>query len=163
MRTLVVIRHAQAGAHTASDHERPLTERGEGQANVIGRFLAPILTPETVVVSSATRTQQTWRTLASAAGFEVEPTVSDDLYNAGVDDALGAIRRLSPTVGQAIVIGHNPTMSAVGSLLDDGADSGLSSKAPAGFPTGGTAVFSIDGDWADVDDGSGHLRDFLAP
>lgn len=172
-RTLIVIRHAQAGPHTGADHERALTERGRDQATAIGRFLsalpgphgdAPGFVPDAAVVSSATRTRQTWDELVHAAGFDLAPRIADELYLAGFDDVVRVLRELPAEVMSAVVVGHNPTMSDVAHRLDDGlASAGVRSRARGDFPTGSTAVFRVEDPWAELEPSSGHLVDFLAP
>jgi len=61
-----------------------------------------------------------------------------------------------------VVIGHNPTVAYLASVLDDGT-SDLSNEMAMGYPTSAVAVFDLPGDWADLDEGSCTLVAFHVP
>ncbi|MFT4264447.1 MAG: histidine phosphatase family protein [Nocardioides sp.] len=158
-RTLVIVRHAKAEQFGPSDHERPLAARGRADAAAAGRWLAAAgIVPDEVLVSTALRTRETFAAIADAAGWEVEPWIDTTLYSAGVDTVLELLHAVSEETRTAVVVGHNPTVSMVAQLLDDG------SGVPLGeLATGAVAVFAYDGAWADLDVGSATLRAFEAP
>src|ERR1700742_549338 len=118
-RTLVIMRHAKAEqSATLPDVERPLMPRGREDSVAAGGWLAAHdLVPNVVLCSAAIRTRGTWHGIAiglADAGVTVAPTVryEDDLYSGGVNSALGVIRGLAAGVETALLIGHNPTVSA---------------------------------------------------
>lgn len=119
MRRLVVMRHATAasGAGLASDHERPLTAHGAAEAESMGRQLAACgWIPDRALVSDAARTTETWWCMEAALG---SPPMTElpGFYGAGVGAMVAAVKRLPPTVGTALVLGHNPGWSeAIGWL-----------------------------------------------
>jgi len=85
MRRLLLLRHAKAerSAPGASDHERALIERGSIDAVKIGAYMAGhALTPDRVLVSTATRCQQTWK--AASGAFKPAPAAASaaKLYDA---------------------------------------------------------------------------------
>ncbi|UDY25139.1 SixA phosphatase family protein [Nocardioides sp. Kera G14] len=158
-RTLVIIRHAKAEQFGSSDHERPLTARGESDAAAAGRWLyAEGIVPEQALVSTALRTRETYAAIAEAAGWVEEPWVDATLYEAGVDTVLELVHALEDDTQTAVIVGHNPAMGMVAQLLHNG------SGVPLGeFATSAIAVFECDGDWASLDVGSARLRAFEVP
>ena len=151
-RTLVIMRHAKAEqSETLPDVERTLLPRGRHDAEAAGRWLASRdLVPNVVLCSPAVRTRGTWHAVAiglADSGTTVAPTVryEDDLIYGGVNAALDVIRGLPSDVELALVVGHNPTMSALSARLDD-----RTKRERAGLPTAGIAVHAVAGTWEDL-------------
>lgn len=113
---LILWRHAEA-ENTTPDHDRALTARGRKQARDMAKWLkAHIKGKVKVIASSALRAQQT------ARPFAQDVVVADEL-------AVGAspheVLRLAgwPSGDSTIVIvGHQPTLGQVASLLLAGKD-----------------------------------------
>jgi phosphohistidine phosphatase len=76
---------------------------------------------------------------ASGADLVLAP----QLYDAGPRATLDLIRTTGPDVDVLMVVGHNPTISVVSTLLDPG------TEVEDGLRTAGLALHSVDGDWAD--------------
>jgi len=151
-RRLVIMRHAKAEqSETLPDIERALLPRGRDDAEAAGRWLASRdLIPGVVLCSPAVRTRATWHGVAiglADSGTTVAPTVryEDDLIYGGVNASLDVIRGLTEDVDTALVIGHNPTMSALSTRLDD-----RTKRADAGLKTAGIAVHEVSGPWSDL-------------
>jgi phosphohistidine phosphatase len=151
-RTLVIMRHAKAEQSASlPDSERPLMPRGRSDARAAGAWLASKdLVPIVVLCSPAVRTRSTWHELAiglAESGAVVAPTVSyeTDLIYGGVNAALDLVRSLPDDVGIALLIGHNPTVSALSVRLDD-----RPKRTAGGLRTAGIAVHSVAGTWADL-------------
>jgi len=160
MRTLVIMRHAKAEASAPTDIERRLTDRGHADAQQTGAWLAQQeVAPDDALVSGAARTSQTWEDVATGAGWELEIAQHlDALYAAGTDAALDLIRETDASVGTLVVIGHNPTVGMLAQLLDDGdGDEEAGNALVSGFPTAAVAVFSVDGDWDDLEEAGATL------
>jgi phosphohistidine phosphatase len=140
-RTLVLLRHAKAEHPNGypQDIDRPLSSRGRADAAAAGRWLVEAgLVPELVLCSSAVRTRETWRSAAETVG-EIPIVYEPRLYLAGVPDALDLIQETDASVSVLLVIGHNPTLSALSATLDpDGGD---------GLRTAGIAVHRLTGTW----------------
>lgn len=163
MRTLVIMRHAKAEASAPTDFERRLTDRGHLDAHEAGQWLAlQEVTPDDALVSGAARTSETWEDVATGAGWELEIAQSvDALFSAGTDTALDLIRETEPTVQTLVVIGHNPTAGMLAQLLDDGnGDEEAGNALVAGFPTCAVAVYSVDGDWDELEEAGATLVAF---
>jgi len=164
MRTLVIMRHAKAEASAPTDHARVLTERGHADAADTGRWLAARgFTPDYALVSAAARTSETWEDVATGGGWDLSVAEYDEgLYAASTDAALDLVRDIDDGIDSLILIGHNPTISYLVQLLDDGdGDEEAGNEiALGGYPTAAAAVFEYDGDWADLEEGAARLRAF---
>lgn len=153
MRTLVVMRHAKAEQEGPSDFERPLADRGHGDAADAGAWLARRgVRPDHALVSAAQRTRETWQHLARGAGWDLEPELDRGLYAAELDGALDLVRLLDDAVTTAVVVGHNPTMHSLATVLDDGEGDPAATQelTVSTFPTSATVVLSVDGSWRDL-------------
>ncbi|KQW53800.1 phosphoglycerate mutase [Nocardioides sp. Root1257] len=156
------MRHAKAEQAGPSDFERPLAERGRHDGAAAGAWLAEQgITPDHALVSAALRTQETWASVAAGAGWSLSPELDRGLYAAGPETALDLIRLVDTEVERLVVIGHNPTMAVLAQVLDDGSgDPEVSASMVGDFPTSAVAVFSYDGAWADLGEGTARLEAF---
>ena len=158
-RVLVLLRHGKAEAYGAEDHGRHLIARGTREATEVGAWLASSgWVPTEAIVSSAARTQETWVCVARGSGSQARPEVSDAAYAASTDSALEILRGARADAHVLIFVGHNPTVSSLALLLDDGnPDPAALRSLSGGLPTSGAAVFEVDVPWADLDVGSARL------
>ena len=143
-RTLVLLRHAKA-EHTmgVDDADRALTERGHRDATAAGTWLVEQdLVPDLVLCSPARRTRETWHEVAMALGaraVEVTAVYEAGLYGGfDIDELLELIASTEPEINTLLLIGHNPTMEHLSTVL--------SGDASAGMHTSGIAVHRAD-DW----------------
>ena len=122
---LILWRHAEAeeADGTIADHKRRLTARGEKQAKQVARWLHSHLPRKRrILVSPAERTQQTVH--AMELPYEIEPglalggSAKDVLTIAGWPDQSGAV----------LIVGHQPTLGRVASLLLGGEEADWSVK-----------------------------------
>lgn len=125
---LILWRHAEAeeGANDLPDAKRRLTPRGEKQAANVARWLKARLPKKTrILVSPATRTQQTAHALALP--FEAEPKIGS-----GADAAdLIAATHWPEHSGAVLLVGHQPTLGRLAALLLSGAEADWSVKKGA--------------------------------
>lgn len=113
MKTVLILRHAKAGMPTAklgaADHERPLDERGLGDAPRMGRLLRQEgLVPDWVVSSSAVRARETARLAMEACDYAKEMEVTEALYHAPPAKIAALLSELPDEVERVLVVGHNP-------------------------------------------------------
>jgi phosphohistidine phosphatase len=162
-KSLVLIRHAKAEASGPSDHGRRLSERGHADAAEAGEWLAQLgIEPDLAIVSDAVRTSETWEDVATAADWDLDLVeYTSDLYLAGPHRMLEIIQKPGKGIKTLVVIGHNPTISALAEYLDDGdGDEGASAEVAAGFPTSGVAVLEFDGKWKELDEAGASVTAF---
>lgn len=144
MGTLVLLRHAKAEPHRADDHSRELAARGRADAVAVrGWFAQQGIAPDRVVVSTATRTRQTWE-LASPGG--PEPLLDKRLYESSVDDLLEVVRETPEDVEVLVLVGHNPSVERLAWVLDD--SPAARDRTKSGLPTSAVAVFEV-ASWAE--------------
>jgi phosphohistidine phosphatase len=153
------MRHSKAEAHSSADSGRRLADRGHVDAADAGRFLAEAgLVPDHVLVSAATRTQETWAEVLDAVGGDPLVDVSWDLYGAGPEDVLTALRVVADDAATVLVVGHNPTMAQVAHAVDDETgDDRARQVLEEGFPTSALAVFDVAVPWSDIGPDTGRL------
>lgn len=166
-RRLVLLRHAKAEPHSGvADELRRLTTVGTRQAGAVGAALrASGLVPELVLVSAAVRTQETWQHLAVGLGDEPVPEVvlSDALYAAHHEDVLDLVRATDARVRTLLVVGHEPAMSVVATLLAGDGDAAHLAQVRSGLPTAAYAVLDLVGPWADLTRRAAVLTDVVRP
>jgi phosphohistidine phosphatase len=154
-RTLVLLRHAKADHPSGvSDEQRPLTARGHADAGAAGAWLARAgLRPDLVICSPSKRTRQTWHGVAVALAGDATPQIryEEDVYDGGAKDLLALVRRAGDDVRTILLIGHNPSVSMLSSLLDPAAD-----NESDGLRTSGLAVHRA-ATWADFGRGGAKL------
>lgn len=150
-RTLVLLRHAKSdwsGGET--DRLRPLAERGRRQAPDAGRWLAAHLDRiDLAVVSPARRARDTWDLVAAELDTPPPTRTDDRVYAASEPELLDIVRELSDGVGTAVLVGHNPGIEDLVSLL--------TGEARA-MPTSALAVLTIPGSWSAAGPESATLR-----
>jgi phosphohistidine phosphatase len=161
-RTIVIVRHAKAETHAATDHARPLTARGLADARAAGHWLGQRLDAaagESLValVSTATRARLTWEQIAAVVPGRTR--MLDGLYEAGPDEVLQTLAMLDEAVRVAIVVGHNPTVHEVVETLSDGSTAAHQELRSRGFPTCAVGVLALSGTWRDLRPGACSLTD----
>lgn len=165
-KTLILLRHAKsARPGDGPDSQRPLAKRGRRDAVAAGRWLGEReLVPQLALVSSALRTQETYRHIADELPDAPPADLRDDLYGASPGDLLDAVRSVAEDVTAVLVVAHNPTVAMVANLLDDGSgDVDDRARMRIGYPTSAAAAFEVGGAWADLNPGGGRLIAFAVP
>jgi phosphohistidine phosphatase len=167
MRRLLLLRHAKAErAHPGvQDHDRVLAERGRADAAKLGTYLARhAFTPDRVLVSTASRTRETWALMATAFAKAPPSTFEERIYNASRQTILKAIHETEPKSRTLLVVGHNPGLHELASHLVASGDVDARRRLGEEFPTAALAAinFAID-DWRSVHARSGRLEHFVTP
>ncbi|MES1199366.1 MAG: histidine phosphatase family protein [Pseudomonadota bacterium] len=147
MRTLILLRHAKAvRAHEApNDEARGLTARGERDAGAAGAAMEDLrLKPTLALVSPAIRTRQT--AARALQNQKLETRFDEALYHASPEGIWDAFS--SDEAESVIVIGHNPGLGELASILIAQAhDGSRAAREFAGnFPTCAFVAFEIRGD-----------------
>lgn len=164
-RRLILLRHAKsAWPNGVADQDRPLASRGQKSAPVMGAYLArEELIPDLVLVSTARRTQETWKLVSTALPSHVAKRDLTKLYEAATSEILKIVHAVEPSATTVMLIGHNPGLQAFALDLcrEDGeARRHLQEK----FPTCGLAVIDFEASrWEDISPTSGRLERFVTP
>jgi phosphohistidine phosphatase len=166
-RKLLLLRHAKAllGGPGMTDVDRPLAERGQKAAKLMGQWLAEHdLVPGLVLCSPAVRTRETWE-IASHELPETETRFLDALYDFGDGSALlQAVRKHGGRVPRLLLVTHNPATQALALSLAAGGDKALLRHMAEKYPTAGLAVITFPGeDWSATVEGTGRLEAFIRP
>jgi len=169
MRQLLLLRHAKSSRDDPKlpDRDRPLNPRGQRAAAAMRRAMRRLgLEPDLVLVSPARRTLETLEALEPWDETPlIEPT--EALYLGSTAQLLNVLHGVPDVVRSVLLIGHNPGLHELATLL-----SGAPDKAPAhdaahrmaeSFPTGALAEFTIPAAWWGLEPGGGRLIRFLTP
>jgi len=116
---LHLLRHAHAGdsfGWSGPDERRPLSEKGEKQADRLGRFLAGAgFAPDAVITSPKLRAVQTAEIVA---GRLAVPVVVDDRLAGGFGlQAVEAILRDAGDPVRPVLVGHDPDFTDLVEIL----------------------------------------------
>lgn len=159
MARIVLIRHAKAEAPRPGldDHDRALTLEGRSSATALGAALVELgVSLDTVLVSSAVRTQQTWKLLEPQFEGAAVHTVPA-LYETHVGGLVGALQELDVD-GTVAVVGHEPTISASAAwLAGPGSDTKALQRIAHGLPTGTAALIDYEGPLSELAQRAGVL------
>jgi phosphohistidine phosphatase len=175
-RHLWILRHAKAVPEATwggRDRDRPLTDRGRGDAAALGRRLAdedPPLglegcaAPALALCSNAVRTVDTADLVLGAREERVPLDAYRSLYQASPESVLAYLREVDEHAPSAMVVGHNPTMYLLAWDLLEEESTGRETLENGGFPTCGLAVLALHvGAWEDVAPGCATLLGLFAP
>lgn len=155
-RRLILMRHAKSdwGASDLPDRDRPLNPRGRLAATLMGAFLKDAgLTPDLALVSSATRTRETWARM----DLTVAAFYDDELYLAGPEAIFAACRTAPAAARTVLALIHQPGVQEATNRLIRG-------DRVEAFPTAQMALIALDiAGWDEVDAGAGRLERVVAP
>jgi phosphohistidine phosphatase len=116
---LHLLRHADAGdpmAWDGPDEARPLSDKGERQADKLGRFLAGVaFAPDAVITSPKVRAAQTAEIVARHLGV---PVVVDERLAGGLDiDGVEATLGAAGDPVRPVLVGHDPDFTDLVEVL----------------------------------------------
>jgi phosphohistidine phosphatase len=163
MAVLSLLRHAKAAQPLPGqqDFDRPLTERGRGDAAWAGRILVGYK-PDLALVSAAQRTRETW----DIAGQGMSPALAleQNLYLCSPAQLLARLQAIPANVRSVVAVGHNPCMHEIAVWLARNADEPEVAIMREKFPTAALAIFDLrDGGWSRLSPESIALRRFVTP
>lgn len=136
---LFLIRHAAAEDATP-DESRRLTRSGRADARALGRFLrkSGAFTPDVIWHSTLVRARETAELLAAELRKAPKPVEVEGL--APEDDPAAFARRIRGAAGALAVVGHQPFLGALASLLVTG------TAEPSRFAVRKCAVLALEGE-----------------
>jgi len=166
MKTLLLIRHAKAepGEADQRDEQRPLAEKGRGDAEALGRHLARRSElAQLALCSSSLRTVETLERVRGALTEGARIEIDESLYLASAGDLLARLCAIDASVSSALLVGHNPAIQQLACTLAVTGDRAARERMALKFSPGACAVieFSVE-NWRDVSRG-GRLIDFQRP
>ena len=162
---LWLLRHAKSSWDDPGigDVERPLAPRGARAADRMRDYFdAEGIRPDLVLCSSALRTRETLGRILPGLGPEMTVRIEPSLYSFEADQLLDRLREVPGDVGSVMLIGHNPAMQELGSVL--AAEGDRLDELRKGFPTAALAELDVPvGSWEELKPGSGRLERFVLP
>lgn len=166
MLRLMLLRHAKSSWPSGvQDAERPLSDRGEAAARLMGAYMAHhALIPDRVVCSLARRTRDTWTRVSAQLPAAVDTVFDGRLYAAARQGLLSVVRDQDHAARTLLVLGHNPGMQEAAEWLIAAGDVELRERLREKFPTAALAVidFALD-KWSRVHERAGRLERFVTP
>lgn len=140
-RTLILLRHGKSDwSGGEPDLDRPLAKRGRHQAPEAGGWLAAnIGSIDLAVVSPAVRAWSTWDLVSGALEVSPRTRIDDRVYAASARELLTVVRELPDDLLTVVLVGHNPGMEDLASLL---------TGEPIPMPTSALAVITMSGSWS---------------
>jgi phosphohistidine phosphatase len=166
-RWLVLLRHAKAAdPHGVPDRDRPLAGKGRRNAHAAQEwFAAEGPHPDLAITSDAVRARQTWELVRSAwPEREIPIRVEPRLYGADPLDLLAVVHQILEDVRVAVVVGHEPILSATALLLASArSDPVAIARLRQKFPTNGVVVMRFAGRWGGLVAGGATLETFVVP
>ncbi|MCP4316216.1 MAG: histidine phosphatase family protein [Hyphomicrobiales bacterium] len=161
--TVYLLRHAHsAWARPGQrDFDRPLDERGVGDANLVAAAFAGVeQLPAIILCSTARRCQQTCEIILSHLPNSPNVQSRDELYSNDHAYYVELLSKQSET--PVLLIGHNPMVEDTARFLSSSAKNRAAERLQKGFPTAGLASIEFDVSMTQIKDG-GHLAEFLSP
>ncbi|GGX03718.1 SixA phosphatase family protein [Aquimarina muelleri] len=156
MKTLYIIRHAKSSwGFDLPDDKRPLNERGERDAELIGKELKTLVKPvDRILCSPAERAYNTAKIISyqlniSEDIFVLEP----DLYDFEGSKVINVIKNCTDTIQTLMIFGHNHAFTSVANLLGNTYIDNL--------PTSGVVAIEFETEkWKDINVGKTLLTIF---
>ena len=148
---LLILRHGESASPAGTvNFDRPLKARGKRDSVRIGRWLiGNDLIPDFVISSPANRAIATTRHACEAMDLKPETIhESRDIYLAELETLLRIAHNLSNSAQRAMIVGHNPGLEALLSVL--------SKKSVSPYEEYGRlqpctlAMLRLPGSWADI-------------
>jgi phosphohistidine phosphatase len=167
MRRLLLLRHAKAERPVllGQDHDRELAPRGRDDATKLGAYMVRhALIPDRTIVSTSTRTRETWDLVAAAFATSPPAVFDKRIYEASPQAILKVIQECSPKVHTLLIVGHNPGLQELAAMLVAAGNLEARQRLNEKFPTTGLAVidFALD-DWSRLHPHGGRLDHFVSP
>lgn len=115
MKKLYIMRHAQKDESdlTIDDYDIPLTKKGQEDALKISKELAKDSNIDLIVSSPAKRTKMTSEILAKELNYTKNIMYNEVIYMSFLNELIETISYTFDTVNSMVVIGHNPSLTAL--------------------------------------------------
>lgn len=168
MKTLALFRHAKSGwaDPRARDFERPLSERGERGALLMGRFIRDSGRQfDRVLSSPAVRCAETIELASKAFGRSFPVEWDRRIYLASSATLGDVLHELQGDPATVLMCGHNPGLEdLIFDLVPDDGSSPLRDEVEIKFPTAAFAILELAIDrWSDLADGCARMTALTRP
>lgn len=120
MKNLLIMRHAKSdwSNQNLSDFNRPLNKRGKRDAPMMGQQILKHNKQIDLIISSpANRALHTVQYVAQSINYTKNVQLEHSLYHDYINEALLIIQQINNNNNTVLLIGHNPTMEMLVSLL----------------------------------------------
>lgn len=120
MKTLYLLRHAKSSWTDASlrDFDRPLNDRGNEAAPLVGRYIREQkLKVDLLFSSPAVRARQTAALVKESAGLSAELLYDERIYEADAARLLEVVTQAGESADALMLVGHNPGLEQLLKLL----------------------------------------------
>ena len=157
MHELILLRHAEAVPmeQTGDDQQRPLSPRGQKEAQAAGQWLAAHRArPDRVLCSPSQRTGETARLALAVMDSPPQPQMAGEIYDASPGELLALLDQHGDAE-TVMLVGHNPGIERLVALLVEGR-----SDEFRGMPPGALAVLHLNGA---LEPGNARLDAFWSP
>ncbi len=158
-RTLTLIRHAKSdwGHPELSDFDRPLNERGMGDAPRMGsELVSRDIRFDLVIASTANRAITTARAICEAVGYAEEDIEENrDLYLASAGAILDIIHRVDDSIRHLALVTHNPGITSLANALGD--------RRIDNVPTCGVVMLETGSEWQFLKPKGCKTTEFIIP
>ena len=117
---LLILRHAKSSWKNKKleDYDRPLNKRGRSEAIKMGKYFKEMdILPNLIITSSALRAIETTKYVCKHAGYESLIEVDSSLYGSDIDNYISVISAAFKTRDRVLIIGHNPALEELVSLI----------------------------------------------
>jgi phosphohistidine phosphatase len=163
MHMLHLLRHAKSSwKEGVEDHERGLNRRGREASRRVGRHLpASVGALDLVLCSSARRTRETLELVLDELATRPRCVIENELYAASKKELINRLRHLAESIGNVLLIGHNPGLHELAVALADTNSAGFRLLEPDKFPTAARASFRISDAWSDIGCSRYELVDYV--
>lgn len=163
MKHILLLRHAKSSWDNPEleDFERPLSKRGLEDAPRMGKFLKKSgYRPQYVVSSTAERARQTIQLCLEGMNHDDNIVTWDSsLYFESASKYIEAIHNAPATAEIIMVVGHNPLIEAVATILSGGRD-----RTAFRVPTAGLVCLeSYAVRWDDITPGTCDVKWMMIP
>jgi phosphohistidine phosphatase len=159
MKTLYLVRHGKSSWHypELNDRERPLKNRGENDAHLMGKVLRKKkAAPDAIITSPARRAMDTAAIFAEEMQYKGKVLVDEDLYFHGPSKIMSVVNKAPDDAEQLFLFGHNPdTTDLANTFSGDEYDN---------VPTCGVVCIEFEvTSWKDAGTNNGKVRFFDYP
>lgn len=161
---IYLLRHGEASNAANTDKARPLTDQGKSDTIALGKYLcSKKYEPELCMVSTATRTQQSFENICANAKID-KVQHKDEIYSASRGQLFSMLQDIDDTVSSVLLIGHNPAIYELAAMLAANGADNFMSRLSMGHPPASFCAFDAPCEkWADLDPDACSIIDHAVP